>query len=146
MWDICFFTIIKYLQRRWSNFSGLTIFEFINRHKVTFFSARTSQNSSYFPHQVKHEPFHDFTLERDPKNIFHCQHDVEKYTDQVLDYLLFGRHECTYGFFRPVILVRLGLKNCSFAVTRPTQLQRFRPKMFYWTAKSKTFSKKHILR
>ena len=37
-------------------------------------------------------PF-DFALERDPKNIFYYQRDVENYTDQVLDFLLFGRHE-----------------------------------------------------
>ena len=29
---------------RWPNFSGLTIFEFINHYKVTFFSARTCPN------------------------------------------------------------------------------------------------------
>ena len=37
-------------------------------------------------------PF-DFALERDPKNIFYCQRDVENYTDQVLDFLLCDRHE-----------------------------------------------------
>ena len=35
----------------------------------------------------------DFALERDPKNIFHFQRDVENYTDQVLNFLLFDRHE-----------------------------------------------------
>ena len=35
----------------------------------------------------------DFVLERDPKNIFYYQRDVEKYTDQVLHFLLFDRHE-----------------------------------------------------
>ena len=37
-------------------------------------------------------PF-DFALERDPKNIFYYQRDAENYTDQVLDFLLFDRHE-----------------------------------------------------
>ena len=38
--------------------------------------------------------------------------------------------------------VRLDLKNCSFAVTRPTQLWRRRLKIFYWTFKSKKNKKK----
>ena len=37
-------------------------------------------------------PF-DFTLGRDPKNIFYYQRDVENYTDQVFNFLLFDRHE-----------------------------------------------------
>ena len=37
-------------------------------------------------------PFH-FALERDPKNIFYCQCDVENNMDQVLSFLLFDRHE-----------------------------------------------------
>ena len=35
----------------------------------------------------------DSTLEKDPKNIFYYQRDVENYTDQVLNFLLFDRHE-----------------------------------------------------
>ena len=35
--------------------------------------------------------------------------------------------------------LRLDLKNCSFAVTRPTQLCRCRLKIFYWTPKSNFF-------
>ena len=35
----------------------------------------------------------DFALERDPKNIFYYQRDVENYTDQVLNFLLFDRHD-----------------------------------------------------
>ena len=38
-------------------FSGLTVFEFINHYKVTFFSARTCPNFSHFPRQVKHVHF-----------------------------------------------------------------------------------------
>ena len=37
----------------------------------------------------------DFVLERDPKNVFYYQCDVENYTDQVLDFLLFDKHEYT---------------------------------------------------
>ena len=32
-----------------------------------------------------------FALASNPKNIFYYQHDVENYTDQVLDILLFDR-------------------------------------------------------
>ena len=38
----------------------------------------------------------NFALESDPKNIFYYQCDVENYTDQVLDFLLFDRHECLH--------------------------------------------------
>ena len=72
------------------NFSGLTIFEFINYYKITFFSARTL---FYFPRQVKRVLPFDFVLERDPKNIFYYQRDVENYMDPVLNFLLFDRHE-----------------------------------------------------
>ena len=51
---------------------------------------------SKFPHvprQVKRALPFDFALERDPKNIFYYQRDVENYTDQVLNFLLFDRHE-----------------------------------------------------
>ena len=49
-------------------------------------------------------PF-DFVLERDPKNIFYYQRDVKNYMDQVLDFLLFDRHEYIHGIFPSVILV-----------------------------------------
>ena len=50
-------------------------------------------------------PF-DFALERDPKNIFYYQCDVQNYTDQVLNFLLFDRNEIyTIRTFRSVILV-----------------------------------------
>ena len=48
---------------------------------------------SHFPRQVKHALPFDFQLERDPKNILYYQRDVENYTDQVLNFLLFDRHE-----------------------------------------------------
>ena len=38
----------------------------------------------------------DFASERDSKNIFYCQRDVENYTDQALNFLLFERHEYTH--------------------------------------------------
>ena len=37
-------------------------------------------------------PLPSKTLERDPKNIFYYQCDMENYTDQVLNFLLFDRH------------------------------------------------------
>ena len=47
-----------------------------------------------------------------------------------------------------IFLIRLRLKNGSFAVTRPTQLWRCQLKIFYWTSKSKFFFEfpKHFLR
>ena len=41
-------------------------------------------------------PF-NFALERDPKNIFYYEHDVENYTDQVLNFLLFDRYEYVHA-------------------------------------------------
>ena len=78
---------------RWSNFSDLTISEFINHYRVTF----SQQEFSKFlpvpsPSKTCALPF-NFALERDPKNIFYYQHDVENYMDQVLNILLFDRHE-----------------------------------------------------
>ena len=52
--------------------------------------------SKFFPLLLPSEtcvlPF-DFTLERDPKNTFYYQRDIENYMDQVLNFLLFDRHE-----------------------------------------------------
>ena len=48
---------------------------------------------SHFSRQVKRALPFDFALEEDPKNIFYYQRDVENYTDQVLNFLLFDRHE-----------------------------------------------------
>ena len=48
---------------------------------------------SHFPRQVKRALPFDFALERDPKNIFYYQHDVQNYTEQVLNFFLFDRHE-----------------------------------------------------
>ena len=48
---------------------------------------------SHFPHQVKRALPFDFALERDSKNVFYYQRDVENYTDQVFNFLLFDRHE-----------------------------------------------------
>ena len=75
-------------------FSGLTIFEFFNHDKVTFFSERTFPDFSPLlsPSKTCSLPF-DFALERDSKNIFYCQCDVENCTDQVLNFLLHDRQE-----------------------------------------------------
>ena len=51
---------------------------------------------SHFPRQVKRALPFDFALERDPKNIFYYQRDVENYTDQVLNFLLFDKLEYTH--------------------------------------------------
>ena len=40
-------------------------------------------------------PF-EFMLGKDPKNIFPYQHDIENYTDQIVNFSLFDRHEYTY--------------------------------------------------
>ena len=48
-----------------------------------------------------------FRLERDPKNIIHHSCDVWYYPDQVLDFLLFDRHEFTNRNFQSAILVRI---------------------------------------
>ena len=69
---------------RWPNFSGLTIFEFINHYKVTFFSARACPNFPLpLPSKACTLPS-DFALERDPKSILYYQCDVEDYTNQLL--------------------------------------------------------------
>ena len=51
----------------------------------------------------------DFTLERDPENIFYCQHGVENFMDQVLDCLLYDRHEYIHTIFWSVFLVSIFL-------------------------------------
>ena len=58
----------------------------INHYKVTFFSARTCPNF----HMCASLRFR--VRERDSENIYD-QRDVENYTDQVLNFLLFDRHE-----------------------------------------------------
>ena len=80
----------------------MTIAEFINHYKVTFFSARTCLNFSHFLRQVKRALPFNFALERDSKNIFCYQHDIENYADQVLNFLLTVRHEYIYTLNLPV--------------------------------------------
>ena len=62
-----------------ANFSGLTIFEFMNQDKVTFFSARTSLTFTHYPPSPSGTcalPF-DFMLgRRDSQIIFYYQCDV----------------------------------------------------------------------
>ena len=43
--------------------------------------------------QVKHVRFPSISRQRDPKNIFYYQRDIENYAGQVLNFLLFDRHE-----------------------------------------------------
>ena len=68
-------------------------------------------------------PF-DFVLGRDPENIYYYQYDVESYTDLVLDFLIFNKHEYTHRIFRSVILVSLftlpvtGLFNFFFCSSK----------------------------
>ena len=66
-------------------FFRFDLFEFINHDKVTFFPLPSPIKTCALPF--------DFTLERDPKNIFNSQSDVENYTDQVLNFLLYDGHE-----------------------------------------------------
>ena len=58
------------------------------------FSQKNISKFSHFPLPSKTcaLPF-DSALETDPKNIFYYQRNVENYTDQVLNFLLFDRHE-----------------------------------------------------
>ena len=101
-------TVKWWTKWRWSNCSCLTIFEFINHDKVTFLSARTSPN--FFPLLSPSKTCAlppDFALERDPKNIFYYQHDVVNCKDQVLDFLLFDRHEYTHTESSDLILVSI---------------------------------------
>ena len=57
--------------------------------------------------EVTGEKLIDLALDRDPKNIFFYQRDVENYTDQVLNFLLFDRQICTRGTLRSAILVSI---------------------------------------
>ena len=47
------------------------------------------------------------SCQRDPKNIFYHQRDVENYTGKVLIFLLFDKYEYTHGTLRSVILVSI---------------------------------------
>ena len=49
----------------------------------------------------------NFGLEGEPKYIFYYQCDVENYTNQAFDFLLFDKHEYTHGIFRSVIQVSI---------------------------------------
>ena len=56
-------------------------------------------------------PF-DFTLERYKNFFFYDQHDVEKYTDLVINFLLFGRHLPVYNSGQYICI--MGLCNYFF--------------------------------
>ena len=85
----------------------MTIFEFTNQDKVSFFSTRTSPNFSHFPFKLKRGFLFYFALERNPKNIFYYKYDLENYTDPVLGFLLFDKHEYTHGIMRYIFLVSI---------------------------------------
>ena len=73
-------------------FSDLTICEFTNHDKITFFLSRTSKFSPFpTPSETCALPF-DFAIESDPKNIYY-QRYVENHADQILDFLLFHKYE-----------------------------------------------------
>ena len=65
----------------------------IDQYTVTYFQ---QEQAKFFPLPSPSKtcglPF-NFALKRDPKNIFYYQFDVENYTDQILNFLLFDRHE-----------------------------------------------------
>ena len=92
----------------WSNFSRLTISEFIYQNKVTFFSARTSLNFSHFPLQVDHAYVPLISCQRDTKNVFYyqCDEGVIRELDLVI-HLLFAKNEYTHVIFPSVILVSI---------------------------------------
>ena len=71
----------------WPYLNSLIIIKlpFLSKNMANFFCLPSPSKTGAFPF--------DFTLERDPKNIFYCQYDVENYTDQVLDSSLFDRYE-----------------------------------------------------
>ena len=50
--------------------SDLTIFEFINKEKVTLFLARTTANFPHFPCQVDHIRFPSISCQRETRKIF----------------------------------------------------------------------------
>ena len=78
----------------------MTIFDFINQDKITFFFIKSISKSFPLPspNETYALPF-DFVLERDPRNIYY-QRDVGNYTDLVLDFLLFDkRFFFSSGFF-----------------------------------------------
>ena len=78
---------------------------------------------------------------RDPKNILNYQRDVENYTDQVLNFLLFDKHEYTHGIFWSVLLVgiftlRVYVTFCLFLKVWLTKsILNFKKQLFkgtYW--------------
>ena len=93
---------------RWPDFSGLTIFNFINHYKVTFSSARTCLN---FPTSLAYKtcavPF-DFTSERDLKNILLSAWHRELYGPGPQFFVIWlDMNIDTHRIFRSVILVSI---------------------------------------
>ena len=95
--------ILVHLSRQSCRFLGKNIFSFASPSKTSAL------------------PF-DFTLERDPKNIFYYHWGVENYTDLVIDFLFFDKHKYKNEIFKLLvcnfdqyIYVR-GLYNFFFAL------------------------------
>ena len=91
-----------------AKFFSLTIYEFINHYKVTFYQQEYVQIFPLpSPSITCALPF-DFALDRDPKNIFYYHRDVENYTDQVLIFFyLIDMNIFTQRIFRSVVLVSI---------------------------------------
>ena len=92
------------------------MFEFSNHYKVTFSQQEYVQ---IFPLPSLSKTcvlLLDFTLERDPKNIFYYQCDIENYMNEVLNFFLFDRHEYIHTVFWSVLLasILMGLFNFFF--------------------------------
>ena len=58
----------------------------------------------------------DFALERDLKNNFYYQRDVDNYTDQALNFLLFDRHEYIHTESSGLYTYVTGLSNFFFVL------------------------------
>ena len=86
-------TVKWWTKWRWPNFLD---FSYLNSLIIIKLAFSQQEHVQIFPLPSSSKtcalPF-DFALERDPKNIFYYQHDIENYTDQVLNFLLFDRHE-----------------------------------------------------
>ena len=81
-------------------FFRFDLIEFTNHNKVNLFLSKNI--FKVFPLPSPSEtcvPPFDFVLERDLKITFYYQRDLENYTDQVLDFLLYDKHEYTHGIF-----------------------------------------------
>ena len=107
---------------------------FLNKNMSKFFPLPSSSRTCACPF--------DFVLERNPKNIFYCQRDVENFTDQVFNFLLFDRH----WIFR--IWITLNLPVCNPGqYTYVTDLCNFCFVLFkIWLTESILISREQLFR